>query len=218
VTREPGRSPWPDQAAGEKWEQIYDFSTPRGGPHFGDLIAAQRLLQDRVAGASLPDEKAAAVRDRLRELAEELAPFQVPERERNDGWRIDLPGRGHPTLPPYFLDTPADQIDNRGQGRVTFTRFHLGGNGAVHGGVLPLLFDDVFGRVVNHSGHGLCRTASLKVNFRRITPIDTELYFDATVDSVEGRKRWVTGRLHDADGNLLSDAEALFLQLLPGQQ
>lgn len=214
MTREPGRSPWPDEAAGETWEDIYDFQK-RGGPNYGDLVAALRLLQDRVAGASLPDERAAALAGQLRALAEDLAAAQVPERQRNDGWRIDLPGRGHPLLPPYLIDSSAV---GKVVGRVTFTRFHLGGNGAAHGGVHPLLFDDVFGRLVHGSGYGLCRTASLKVNYRNVTPLNVELYFDATVDSTEERKRWVTARLRDADGTLLSDAEALFLQLLPGQK
>lgn len=214
MTREPGRSPWPDEDAGETWEDLYDLEL-RGGPHYGELVAALRMVQDRVAGASLPDGRAASVAARLAELADELGPFQVPEFQRNDGWRTDLPGRGHPLLPQYLLDT-----EGRGKltGRVTFTRFHLGGNGAVHGGVQPLLFDDVFGRVVHSTGSGLCRTASLTVNYRRITPLDTELAFDATVDRSEGRKRWVSARLRDAEGTVLSDAEALFLQLLPGQQ
>jgi hypothetical protein len=35
---------------------------------------------------------------------------------------------------------------------------------------------------------------------------------------LEGRKRWVTGRIERADGTVCCDAEALFLQLLPGQR
>jgi len=97
-----------------------------------------------------------------------------------------------------------------------FRPFHLGGNGAAHGGTLPLLFDDVLGRLANSVGGGIGRTAYLTVNYRKITPIGVELQVDGTVDRVEGRKRWVSARLHDG-GTMIADAEGLFVELLPGQ-
>ena len=60
------------------------------------------------------------------------------------------------------------------------------------------------------------RTAYLHINYRRIVPIDKELQVDAGVDRVEGRKIFVSGRLSDGD-TLLTDAEALFVLLKPGQ-
>ncbi len=105
------------------------------------------------------------------------------------------------------------------RGRVTFGRFHLGGNGVVHGGVQPLLFDDVLGMAVNRQlgDLGVARTAYLHVDYRWVTPIDVELTFEATAGAVEGRKRHAAGRLLDGAGRVLSKAEALFVQLLPGQ-
>ena len=58
----------------------------------------------------------------------------------------------------------------------------------------------------------------MKVNFRKITPIDVLLTFNITLDKVDGRKRLLTGRLYNPAGEIVSDAEALFLRLLPGQQ
>jgi hypothetical protein len=150
----------------------------------------------------------------LLDLADVLAAHQAPEPDRIDGWRPDLPGRGHPLLPPYLID---EEADGALCGRVRFTRFYLGGNNAAHGGALPLLFDDVLGRVMNHGQRGISRTAYLKTNYRRITPLDLELRFEASRDRVEGRKRWGSARLFDPAGALLSDAEGLFLQLMPGQ-
>ena len=60
------------------------------------------------------------------------------------------------------------------------------------------------------------RTAYLHVNYRQIVPIDQELQVDARVDRVEGRKIFVSGRLSDGD-TVLTDAEALFVLLKPGQ-
>ena len=93
-----------------------------------------------------------------------------------------------------------------------------GGNGAAHGGTLPLLFDDLFGMVIHANGRPIARTGYLHVNYRKITPIETELVVDGWVDRVEGRKAFCKAELRDLDGNLLADSEALMIQLLPGQQ
>lgn len=204
---DPRMTPWPQNA-----EEPTDPG--RGGLEFAELHRAQRLLQDQLTGAALPAAVSKDVTDRLLELTELLSVHQVSEHERFDGMRPDLPGRGHPLLPPYFVD---HEDGSSLRGRVTFSRFHLGGNGVVHGGTQPLLFDDILGRVINAGRSGVARTAFLKVSYRRVTPIDVDLFFDASLDEVDGRKRWGTGRLLDASGALLSDAEGLFLQLLPGQ-
>jgi acyl-CoA thioesterase FadM len=60
------------------------------------------------------------------------------------------------------------------------------------------------------------RTAYLHVNYRQIVPVNKELQVDAGVDRVEGRKIFVSGRLSDGDA-VLTDAEALFVLLKPGQ-
>jgi hypothetical protein len=120
-------------------------------------------------------------------------------------------------MPPYVIDEVAEDVQSL-RGHVTFPRFYLGGNAAVHGGAHTLLFDDVMGHVTGRQRDGISRTAFLKVNFRLITPIDVELTFDITLDKTEGRKRWLTGRLYNPAGEVVSDAEALFLRLLPGQQ
>jgi acyl-coenzyme A thioesterase PaaI-like protein len=206
-------SPWPDEDLGETWESRAP-ATPRGGAPLIRLHAAQRLFQDRLAGAAPAEDLTLRMAERLEEFAAELASYQVPEVERWDGWRPDLPGRGHALLPPYVIE---HETESTLTARVTFTRFFLGGNGAAHGGAQPLLFDDLLGRVVNHHGVGVARTAYLKVNYRSITPIDEELQAEVSVDRIEGRKRWCSGRLTRRDGTLLADVDALFLQLLPGQ-
>ena len=60
------------------------------------------------------------------------------------------------------------------------------------------------------------RTAYLKIDYRNIVPIEKELQIDAGVDRVDGRKIFVSGRLSDGD-TLLTEAEALFVRLKPGQ-
>ena len=46
---------------------------------------------------------------------------------------------------------------------------------AVHGGVLPLMFDSVFGMVIHGAGRPISRTGFLHVDYRKVTPIDMPL-------------------------------------------
>jgi hypothetical protein len=205
-------TPWPDE---DERRQAWAAAAAenRGGSAYGELIAAQRLVQDRVAGAVLPPDVLADVTTRLAAIAAELAPYLADEPDRWDGWRPDIPGRAMPLLPPYVVDERGERSLS---GHVTFTRFYLGGGGAAHGGSHTLLFDDLMGHLSGLAG-GVARTACLTVNYRRITPIDVRLEFDCTLDRVEGRKRFVTARLHNPDGQVIADAEGLFIRLAPGQ-
>ena len=209
MTDENLMTPWPRRAL-----EADPAPVRRGGPEYARLHAAHRLLSDRLAGAALPADVERDVAERLEQLSELLDEHQVPERDRIDGWRPDLPGRGHPLLPPFVIDSD-DGATIRG--RVTFTRIHLGGGSAVHGGVPPLLFDDVLGRVVNHNQAVVARTAFLHVDYRRVVLLDIELQFTAALDRIDGRKRYASGVLADADGNALVEVHALFVELRPGQ-
>jgi acyl-coenzyme A thioesterase PaaI-like protein len=116
-------------------------------------------------------------------------------------------------LLPFVAD---EQDETSITGRVVFDRFYLGGNGAAHGGALPLLFDEVLGMLGNSAGRTRARTAYLHVNYRAITPVDRELVLRAAIEREDGRKRFVTSTLHDGD-RLVADAEGLFVELRPGQ-
>ena len=101
--------------------------------------------------------------------------------------------------------------------RGQFSRYYVGGNSAVHGGVLPLLFDWLFGMVVHASNRPISRTAFLNVDYRKVTPINQPLVVRGRVDSTEGRKAFVSGELTDADDALLAEGRGLMVRLLPGQ-
>ena len=86
---------------------------------------------------------------------------------------------------------------------MQFSRFHVGGNSAVHGGVLPLLFDSVFGMVIHAAGRPISRTGFLHVDYRKVTPIDTPLTARGWIREIDGRKAFVNAELRDPDGTLL---------------
>lgn len=185
------------------------------GPEYGQLLEALRTVQDLAVSTSLPAEVTQAAADKARELIELLTPHVVAEGRQTAGRVPRLPGRGSLLLMPWIIEKiDADGVRSRGM----FRRFHLGGNSAAHGGTLPLLFDDLFGLIQHAYGRPISRTAYLHINYRKVTPLDTELVVEGAVDRVEGRKTFINARLTDLDGNLLADCEALMVQLLPGQQ
>jgi acyl-coenzyme A thioesterase PaaI-like protein len=185
----------------------------RGGDGYAELITSTRAYLEALAAANIVSDDAARLAEQVRQATSALQQWAVDEYAAPIGTRLDLPGRGHPLLLPFVVDEWGELAV---RGRVVFGRFHLGGNGAAHGGTLPLLFDEVMGRLNSGGGRTVGRTAYLHVNYRHITPIGRELHLDATLDRIEGRKRFITGRLRDGD-TVVADAEGLFVELLPGQ-
>jgi acyl-coenzyme A thioesterase PaaI-like protein len=188
--------------------------TTKGGADYGRFIDAVRKMQDHARAVDAPDEVITEAADLLDKVSLLLSPFDTDEWESPSGRRMDLPVRGNIlTVPMSARRTD----DSRIEGWARFARFHLGRNGAVHGGALGMLFDTVLGltsRVL--TGDPYQRTAYLKIDYRHIVPIEKELQFDAGVDRVDGRKIFVSGRLTDGDAKL-AEAEALFVRLKPGQ-
>lgn len=185
---------------------------PPGSDGFVELVDALHRLQDRVSGSAPPEAISVRTAARLRQLADQLAGFQSPERRQLSGHLNERPGRGQALCPELHID---EFDDDRVLGHVTFGRFYLGNNGAVHGGVLPLVFDEFLGRLAVSGKRLPSRTAYLHVNYRSITPIDVPLRLEARFDREEGRKRFIVGILHH--GDVLCGCEGLFVQLLPSQ-
>jgi len=194
-----------------------DTSWPRppavAAPEFLAMIEALRALQDDVTAAAPPPDVAAEAAKVLSELSDRLRPHAVDERHQVTGHLRSMPGRGQTMSPVLHAD---DWNDTQATGRVTFGRFYLGGNGAVHGGAIPLMFDEILGRLANTGGRPRSRTAYLHVNYRSITPVGEELRVEGRFEREEGRKRLLTGRLYHGE-TLCADAEGLFVALKPGQ-
>ncbi|CCW13215.1 hypothetical protein RAJCM14343_5719 [Rhodococcus aetherivorans] len=190
------------------------YTPVKAGPNYGRFVEALRRLQDLAVSTHIPDDVVDRAIEQAEALGDLLEPHVVPEGRSPAGFNIDLPGRGSLLMPPWMIEKfDAESVRSRG----TFRLYHRGGNSAAHGGTLPLLFDDLFGMVVHAAGHPIARTGYLHVNYRKITPLETELVVEGRVDRVEGRKLFCSAELHDFDGTLLADCEALMIQLLPGQ-
>jgi acyl-coenzyme A thioesterase PaaI-like protein len=188
--------------------------TTKGGLDYGRFIDAVRKMQDHARAVDAPDEVITEAADLLQKVSLLLSPFDADEWESPSGRRMDLPMRGNILTIPM---SASRSDDGRIRGWARFARFHLGRNGAVHGGALGMLFDSVLGLTSSViTGGPRQRTAYLKINYRHIVPIEKKLQFEAGVDRVDGRKIFVSGRLSDGD-TLLTEADALFVRLKPGQ-
>jgi acyl-coenzyme A thioesterase PaaI-like protein len=183
-------------------------------PELDRFMAAMRRLQD-IAVSTDPDGGLwTDAAERIEELCARLEVHRAPEGVAPAGRAPQLPGLGHPLMPPWTIaDSGPDGVTMRGH----FSRYHVGGNGAVHGGVIPLFFDWHFGMIVSAAGRPISRTAYLHVDYRKITPIDEPLVSRGRIDSIDGRKALVSATMTDSDGTVLSEANGLMIRLLPHQ-
>jgi len=188
--------------------------TTKGGPDYGRFIAAVRDVQDRARAADAPDGVFAEAADLLEKAVGLLAPYDADEWNAPSGRRVDLPNRGNVLSVPMDL---ARTDDNTVAGTVRFARYHLGRNGAAHGGAIGLLFDSVLGfTAAVLTGQRYQRTAFLHIDYRAIVPIEKTLSVRAELTGEEGRKINVGATLLDGD-TVLTEAHALFVKLKPGQ-
>ena len=138
-----------------------------------------------------------------------------------------LAGPGKLAFAPYmWLSTSKTegQTENADRASSVVSVFHIGQDlcgppGFVHGGLLTVLFDEVFARcasAVLPSGLGM--TANLNVDFRKPALPDRMYVLRTKTVKVEGRKAWVEGRMTylpwtlplSADSNgVVSDASLL---------
>ncbi|MCZ4500211.1 MAG: thioesterase family protein [Marmoricola sp.] len=187
--------------------EVHDPTDP-----YAAMIGELRSFLDHVAAADADDISLTRLAFDLAAWRDKLALVAVSERDQIFARRFDLPGRGQ-TMSPAFVvrDADAEHVT----GTVRYGRYFLGGNGAVHGGAVTLLFDEVFGRLAN-SHRTPSRTAYLKTDYRAVTPVGPELEVHVWLERIEGRKRFVRGTL--THGTLLcAEADALFVELREGQ-
>ncbi|OBF97084.1 thioesterase [Mycobacterium sp. 852002-51152_SCH6134967] len=189
-------------------------ATDSGGPDYGRFIEAVRTLQDHARAADAPDDVISEAADQIEKVSQLLAPYYADEWSSPSGRRLDLPNRGNILSIPLDVHVTDDQ---RIEGTAEFRRFHLGRNGAAHGGSVAQLFDALLGfTAFKLSGSRAQRTAFLHIDYRHIAHVEKQFQVQAGIDRIEGRKIFVSGRLLDSD-TVLAEAQALFVKLKPGQ-
>ncbi|GAA0628682.1 PaaI family thioesterase [Sporichthya brevicatena] len=180
---------------------------------FADLVTSARDFVDALCASEAPEDLQRGVAQTLRSAAAELRSHTVDRDEAPAGRRPDLPGQGHPLLPAVVV---TELCEGRVRAEVTFGAAHHGSGGAVHGGVIPLVYDDVLGRLAARSVVPVARTRSLEVSYEAVTPVARRLYIEGWIDELNGRKIFTSGCMSDGT-RVLTTAKGFFVALRPGQ-
>jgi acyl-coenzyme A thioesterase PaaI-like protein len=192
---------------------MHDVDVSEGSfqPGVRHLGLALRELQDRICATSAPNDIADAAALAIEKISATLDPYRYIA-ARDKGWGDTARGAGSRTLNPIFHNVVLSTESF--QATLQFSTFHLGGNGAAHGGTIPMMFDEALGRLANFD-RPICRTAYLNVDYRNVTPLDVELQISARFEKIDGRKRYIHATIHHGDV-LTAEAHALFIELKEG--
>jgi acyl-coenzyme A thioesterase PaaI-like protein len=183
------------------------------------LAKAMRDVIERLTRSDAPEDELRAAADGLERYAERL--LKHPRRALPLGYGetsnagdvaaffdySPLIGLSNPLAPPIRLRVENDVV----YGDVRFGSAYEGPPGHVHGGFVAAAFDEVLGFVQSTTGQpGM--TGTLTIRYRKPTPLDTDLRFEATVQRVEGRKIFAEGRMYAGDV-LTAEAEGIFISV-----
>ena len=203
----------------ERWANQQDDVSPRR-MEMRRLAEAGRVVIERLAATDAPHDVIEHAARLLEEAADVLAgPKKVRRYEGfaeagpaggDEHAHLDhspIMGLANPIAPRMTIEWGGDKIIMRG----TFGSAYEGPPGSVHGGWVAATFDEVLGMAQSLGGQpGM--TGTLTIKYRNPTPLHRELRFEGTLDRVDGRKIFTSGRCYDGDV-LTAEAEGLFIRV-----
>lgn len=123
------------------------------------------------------------------------------------GYGNSVVGLRNPIAPP--LKIVQDRVKGGASSEFFLNALYEGPPGKVHGGVLALVLDQIFGEAAAAGGTpGM--TGTLTLRYRKPTALGA-CSATAWVDSSAGIKTIVKGELRDAEGEVTVEAEGLFI-------
>lgn len=174
---------------------------------FGDLLMELRAFHGALASSAPSHDEIRQLREDLQQWRVRLDRLHVEPDHSPYGQLDELPSHGLGSLPAWYV---TEETPTMLRARFRFSRWHVGGGAAAHGGMVGMVFDDLLGALASVHGEIPARTAYLTTNFRALTPVDVELEVIGTIARTEGRKLYLRGELwHDTQ--LCADADALFV-------
>jgi len=150
-----------------------------------------------------------AIAERLHDagLRESMQSRDVESMRRGERPYSPVIGQANPIAPPL---TVRMQDDATVVGECTMRQIHEGPPGAVHGGWVATLLDQLLGHATAASGHpGF--TAELTVRYRKPTPYGVPLTLRGRTDEVDGRRVRASAEIV-VDDVVTAEAKALFLK------
>lgn len=193
-----------------------------------ETAAAVRDLIARLRVADAPPEALARAAALAQEAAALLEPYAVHDAQPGQSHLRTVPFTGglpklvdpgeffpyssvvgplNPVAPPIALSWDGTTVT----GTVTLGEVYSGPPGAVHGGIVALIFDELLGVANVKSGVGAF-TGTLSIRYERFTPVRRELELAAHVDRTERRKVFTVGTI-SCDGEVTARAEGIFIQV-----
>lgn len=131
----------------------------------------------------------------------------VTNNGRVRGYGNSVVGLRNAIAPP--LEIVQDKVRGGATSSFFLNALYEGPPGKVHGGVLALVLDQIFGEAAAAGGTpGM--TGTLTLRYRKPTALG-HCYAEAWVTSSAGIKTIVKGELRDADGEVTVEAEGLFI-------
>jgi uncharacterized protein (TIGR00369 family) len=183
------------------------------------LTVAVRDVVDGTLSTGLGATELDALTPRAESLAADLHRVvdDDPRAARSHGPGLAEPGNLYATNPalgscnPIAPEVVVEQGDAGSvRGTVRFGLAHIGPPGLAHGGVIASVLDQVLGIATQVAGHpGM--TVELTVRFRRPTPIEQVLAFEARHVETTGRRTQAWGAIYDSQGDLAAEATATFV-------
>lgn len=101
-------------------------------------------------------------------------------------------------------------------GKVWFGPNCEGPPGHAHGGAMAAVLDEIMGAVAWLHGHRVV-AVRLETNFRKLLPIRSVYWFEASVDGTERKKVFTTGRIYRPGESDTCDAKGIFVQIDPAR-
>jgi acyl-coenzyme A thioesterase PaaI-like protein len=181
--------------------------------------SVRRLVEATVATGVDADALRAVARDvdaATAHLAEELDADPWQARSYGPGFLADPQrtmginpgfGRCNPLAPEVNLEIHEDASVT---GTVQFALQHVGPPNRAHGGMIASVFDQILG-VAAIAGGSPGYTTSMTVRYRRATPLNRDVRFEAHFEGAEGRASRATAKMFDDDGTVTAEAEAVMV-------
>jgi hypothetical protein len=191
------------------------------------LVDATRALVTTLRTTDAPSDALARATALVREATELLDPHHVPGTPGQNSLRVGeldreqfatrdparffpyspVVGPLNPIAPPLTFTFDGERLSGAG----TLASPYTGPPGAVHGGVIALVLDELLGAVNACLGLGAF-TGTLTIRYERLTPIEAEIAFESWVERTEGRKVFTRGTI-SAGGEVTARAEGVFIRV-----
>ncbi|RDX41323.1 Thioesterase/thiol ester dehydrase-isomerase [Lentinus brumalis] len=194
--------------------EIAHLLSPRAAPpplHPDDPAAISHIAELEEQLNHLPPLEAHRARDDKDEWYETRPYINLPEERRvNSLTAGTLKGPGKLAIPPL--------VRARYDAKENWVFIHVGRalcghEGVIHGGLLATLLDETLARVaLLNLPEKVGVTANLNINYKAPTRADQFIVIKVKLDEAQGRKSRVSGTVEDMAGNVLVEANALFVQ------